>query len=991
MAPKFYVRIAEGLDDSGFLYPKDDFEKSLQEGFASENDQYSSVYLYNEDHYKQFQTTKSVRGIKNVVTDRIIFDFDSDNDPELARKDTLELVNRLKAKSIDPDNIDLYWSGKKGFTVNVKLDRTITPEVHEKVALDVFGKGLQTLDRGVYNASRILRVPNTKHPKSHLYKVKLTYSQLQTLDVDKIKKLAAKPTDKIKLSNPIKLQDDVFQLPAPVKKEKTKLSSTNTVNTLAPRHWKDYKWAILNAEGLKAGERHYAMMVIAATCRGLGYNQELTESFLRTFDTKYSEVTKQGENEEEISLTLSSVFSENWNGGQYSIENNAWLRSYCERMGFNSKPDKLYIGIDDLHTSFSDFALNFEKNLVKTGIEELDKHTTFMTSTHNGLLGKPGSGKCLGKDTPVIMFDGTIKKVQDIKVGELLMGDDSTPRRVLSTCTGREMLYKIKQSNGDDYIVNESHILSLKGSSSSSKYTYGKIFDIPLKDYIKQSPTFKKRVRGYKVAVEFEKKSLKIDPYVLGIWLGDGTTTKPEFTINNNDTEIVDYLTEWATKNNMTANLKHYKNNRGCNTISITGDQLFRNFLTHNKLTMGKYIPEDYLYSSREDRLKLLAGILDTDGYYEKDKNTYELTNSNEKLSKDITYLIRSLGFKVTVNKKNSHYKSLTKGKLYEGYSETNRFYITGNNLSEIPVRVPRRKAVDGTKKTHQDLCSIQVEKLEVGDYYGFEIDGNHRFLLGDFTVTHNTSLMLQWLAHANKNDISSICYSLDMSRQTIYGKMLQNVSGCSFTEGVKKFKEDSKWLDDQRNKIKNKWGNVDFNFKSGVTVDMIKDDIKRQEDMTGKKVKLLMVDYLECLQSKFSDPTVGSGMISNELKDLANEMELCSILLLQTQKHSTSDISDPLLSMSKIKGSSLIEQSMSSILTLWREGYNPNTVQDDRFISFAVVKNRFGGLWTDDFSWNGKIGEIASITDEGREHIKELRAYKKALKSEEASENGWN
>lgn len=646
MAPKFYVRIAEGLDDSGFLYPKDDFEKSLQEGFASENDQYSSVYLYNEDHYKQFQTTKSVRGIKNVVTDRIIFDFDSDSDPELARKDTLELVNRLKAKSIDPDNIDLYWSGKKGFTVNVKLDRTITPEVHEKVALDVFGKGLQTLDRGVYNASRILRVPNTKHPKSHLYKVKLTYSQLQTLDVDKIKKLAAKPTDKIKLSNPIKLQDDVFQLPPPVKKEKPKLSSTNTVSLLAPRHWKDYKWAILNAEGLKAGERHYAMMVIAATCRGLGYNQELTESFLRTFDVKYSEVTKQGENEEEISLTLSSVFSENWNGGQYSIENNAWLRSYCERMGFNSKPDKLYIGIDDLHTSFSDFALNFEKNLVKTGIEELDKHTTFMTSTHNGLLGKPGSGK---------------------------------------------------------------------------------------------------------------------------------------------------------------------------------------------------------------------------------------------------------------------------------------------------------------------------------------------------------TSLMLQWLAHANKNDISSICYSLDMSRQTIYGKMLQNVSGCSFTEGVKKFKEDSKWLDDQRNKIKNKWGNVDFNFKSGVTVDMIKDDIKRQEDMTGKKVKLLMVDYLECLQSKFSDPTVGSGMISNELKDLANEMELCSILLLQTQKHSTSDISDPLLSMSKIKGSSLIEQSMSSILTLWREGYNPNTVQDDRFISFAVVKNRFGGLWTDDFSWNGKIGEITSITDEGREHIKELRAYKKALKSEEANENGWN
>ena len=81
---------------------------------------------------------------------------------------------------------------------------------------------------------------------------------------------------------------------------------------------------------------------------------------------------------------------------------------------------------------------------------------------HTMIMGPPGHGKCLGKNTPVIMYDGSIKMVQNIKAGDAIMGDDSTPRKILSTCTGKETMYKIHQSYGDEYIVNESHILSLK-------------------------------------------------------------------------------------------------------------------------------------------------------------------------------------------------------------------------------------------------------------------------------------------------------------------------------------------------------------------------------------------------------------------------------------------------------------------------------------------------------------------------------------------------
>ena len=83
----------------------------------------------------------------------------------------------------------------------------------------------------------------------------------------------------------------------------------------------------------------------------------------------------------------------------------------------------------------------------------------------NGIVlinGPSGIGKCLGRDTPILMYDGTVKNVQDIITGDKLMGDNSKPRNVLSTTTGIDDLYEIKPTSGDSYIVNTNHILTLK-------------------------------------------------------------------------------------------------------------------------------------------------------------------------------------------------------------------------------------------------------------------------------------------------------------------------------------------------------------------------------------------------------------------------------------------------------------------------------------------------------------------------------------------------
>ena len=152
-----------------------------------------------------------------------------------------------------------------------------------------------------------------------------------------------------------------------------------------------------------------------------------------------------------------------------------------------------------------------------------------------------GAGKCLAKDTPVLMFDGSIKLAQDVLVGDLLMGHDSCPRKVTALGRGRETMYKVTPTKGDAYTVNESHILSLKITGIPSRgifggdgkcYRGGEIFYIYVKDYHKTSPTFKHMAKGWRSGViDFSNnQKLPIPPYILGLWLGDGHTGKLSFT-----------------------------------------------------------------------------------------------------------------------------------------------------------------------------------------------------------------------------------------------------------------------------------------------------------------------------------------------------------------------------------------------------------------------------------------------------------------------------
>lgn len=394
---------------------------------------------------------------------------------------------------------------------------------------------------------------------------------------------------------------------------------------------------------------------------------------------------------------------------------------------------------------------NYFKDPLKTILEPRDYQVPIIDKTYKQLKDIGGAiisvgcgrGKCNGRDTPILMYDGTIKMVQDVKVGDQLMGDDSTPRNVLSLARGRETMYKIIPKRGTPYIVNESHILSLKASTNKGKYKKGQVYDIPLKEYLKLPKTYHGRgspLVGYKVPVNFQEKQVDIDPYLIGMWLGDGSSHTS--IITNQDAPVLKYIKEKVKEYD--CYLQYYSQyDYRINSLLKRGNQFtgcknyFLKKLKELNLINNKHIPYIYKCNSRENRLKLLAGLIDSDGYKPNGLNYYTITQKNETLLDDIVYLSLSLGFYA---EKKEIWKSCN-GKEKRKYFKTQ---ITGFGIEEIPVLCKRKKC-EARKQISNPLHSlITVEKLENDEYYGFTLDSNHRYLLGDFTVTHNTFMAIR-------------------------------------------------------------------------------------------------------------------------------------------------------------------------------------------------------------------------------------------------------
>jgi ATP-dependent Lon protease len=421
-------------------------------------------------------------------------------------------------------------------------------------------------------------------------------------------------------------------------------------------------------------------------------------------------------------------------GEYYKIKN--WVDTFMQiPFGrISNLPLTISDGIEKCHEFMEDakskldgavYGLNDAKMQIMQMLGQWISNPSAM-GTAIAINGPMGTGKCHTFDTPILMYDGSVKMVQDIVVGDKVMGDDSKCRNVLSLGRGEDDLYDIVHSNGEKYGVNSEHIMCLKQSgmniiknvktkSGETKYKvcyfdkndykqHSKRFsdqteaerylhdmklehdyiEIPVKSLLKLPKYIRVNLKGYKRGVEFSSKNVPFDPYIIGA-----------------------SLEEQLPSNN-------------------------------------KHIPDVYKINDRQTRLELLAGIIDTDGSYCDESKGYDIIQKNKVLADDILFLARSLGFSANMSQ-------CEKYCMYKGEKKTGTYYrmhLSGDNLSSIPVKCPRKMAKN-ERVINKDsmVMGITIEPRGWGKYYGFELDKNHKYLLGDFTITHNTSLVKEGIS----------------------------------------------------------------------------------------------------------------------------------------------------------------------------------------------------------------------------------------------------
>jgi len=283
---------------------------------------------------------------------------------------------------------------------------------------------------------------------------------------------------------------------------------------------------------------------------------------------------------------------------------------------------------------------------------------------------------CFAPDTPILMWDGSVKESQDIAVNDKLVGDDGEPRTVLQTLAGDDDMFCIEQVNGAAYTVNRYHTLALKFSGDEStcfgsEKRFGKQpVELTVNDFIGQPASVQRELAGYKstAGINYSEQPVPLDPHTMGLYIGKS------FAMDDSLRCAAHAMVHKATDNPLQSSVQ-----------SIDME-------TENR------IPEVYMLNSRSVRLQLLAGIIEGCATLE------GVSQSNHVLARQIVLLSQSLGVNAC---------------------------IIGEELTLLGLdetRIPRN--------------TLKVTPVGRGRYHGWLVDGNHRFLLQDFTVVRNCNQM---------------------------------------------------------------------------------------------------------------------------------------------------------------------------------------------------------------------------------------------------------
>jgi len=360
---------------------------------------------------------------------------------------------------------------------------------------------------------------------------------------------------------------------------------------------------------------------------------------------------------------------------------------------------------------------------------------------HDGLIlkAKPGTGKCLAPDTPVVTYDGQVIRADQVTEGTLL-ASPSGAKTVLSTNVGNGQMFEVVPIKGEPWRCNDCHVLTLVHS------TAGDVMDIPLNEFMAKPQWERNKWKLFiePTGIDFDmREDPRVDPYFLGLWVGDGTKTLVGGRIRSVALSKPDVEVEAAAL--ATAR---------CWGLSVRTDTSSTGGCPTHHLTQGRecagrpnplleelralfgdasgIIPDCIRCGSRGVRLQFLAGIIDSDGHL--NNCGFEVTQKRRSTCDGVAFIARSLGFRCSENTK------VIRDQVYH------RLHITGPTHT-IPTRIERKKAPVRRQIKRAERTGFELRRVGRGSWAGFTLDGDGRFLLGDFTVTHNTVMACALMA----------------------------------------------------------------------------------------------------------------------------------------------------------------------------------------------------------------------------------------------------
>lgn len=508
------------------------------------------------------------------------------------------------------------------------------------------------------------------------------------------------------------------------------------------------------------------------------------------------------------------------------------------------------------------------------------------------LTAPPKSGKAQPLDAKVMTPQGW-ENIGDLKVGDVISAPYGGTTQVIGVFPqGIKPIYEIQFSDGSKTQCCDEHLWMVENRNHREKgYQV-----CALKDMRNNLTTEGGKGMRWRIPVsypvQFKYEALPLDPYVLGVLLGDGGLSQKAIRLSTADAEILEEMRNHLPDGMQIKHVSNYD-------YAITNGTQFNKVtkVLHSLGLMGcdsysKFVPQNYLYSEIDDRISLLQGLFDTDGCPTEKGESVEYATSSKQLAEDVVFLVRSLGGIAYTKTRKPWYTY--KGERKQGQISYRITAVLPNTIE--PFRLKRKlELYKGRKIKPIKRAIVDVKYVGEKEAVCIKVDSpDQLYITDDFIVTHNTTTVMQVSEHnADINDTDVLVLLLETPASTLEERFLAKdleIPPNALRKGLVDLRKDPfRTLHQQYKERKQaNWdtkGRIYIQYIAGAKLSKIAAEIRTHKRMADARNRplLVIIDYLQRIPEIGGKSTVESlAIISNSMKDFAVMYGVHILLLSQ-------------------------------------------------------------------------------------------------------------